>query len=69
MRLISFFKQLFTKHKTYSDSFSSTFSDAVKDTFKEMGYRFDDTNSKKNSGLDDHLFKAENEPYITSDIK
>ena len=38
--------RIFPKYKNRSSLFSSAFSEGVKDTFKEMGYRFDDKSEK-----------------------
>jgi hypothetical protein len=44
MKLFNLIFRVLRRNKKHNRSFSSLFSDAAKDTFKEMGYRFDRSN-------------------------
>jgi hypothetical protein len=42
MKLLVYLKKMFTKRKSDNNFFSDAVSEGIKDTFREMGYRFED---------------------------
>jgi hypothetical protein len=48
-QIIRFLGRRFAKQKTFSVLFSEALSEGIRETHKEMGYRFDDNNDKATS--------------------
>jgi len=44
---ITFIRSLFKKRKSLSSVISEAMSEGIRDTLKEMGYRFDDNDKQK----------------------
>jgi hypothetical protein len=47
MKIMAFLVSLFWKRKNRRSIFSEAISEAIKDLFKEMGYRINDNGKKK----------------------
>ena len=48
-QIIKFFRRSFAKQKAFSVLFSEALSEGIRETYKEMGYRFDNNDDQMTS--------------------
>jgi hypothetical protein len=54
-KIIKFFGRHFAKQKTFSSFFSEAVSEGIRETYEEMGYRFDASDHQEHQKKDQDL--------------